>query len=117
MVQVMACRGSGFSVHGSPAAPEVENDGAIEDPPFAVARTQGRKRHVARESRRPRAQIAAAPVGIGTERPNDLLENGLNQIVVIGLAPAEDAIEREIDDPEQTLVQQARDALVALAYS
>ena len=58
---------------------------------------------------RPRRKAASAGEAAARKRENDLLEGGLNQIVVVGLAPAEDAIERAIDHADEPVVETRRD--------
>src|SRR5689334_3588262 len=91
----------GIRAHGNDRA--LYRDLAIQHSALPPSRTQRVEAHVARDAGRPRLQVAGARIGAPAERHYDLLEHRLHEIVVIDLAPAEDAKQRVIYDTEQTI--------------
>jgi hypothetical protein len=71
---------------------------------------------VTRDGGRPGRQAAGARVRAARQREHDLLERGLDEIVVVVLAAAEHPVEGAIDDPEEPVVKLARDELVAALH-
>jgi hypothetical protein len=84
-----------------------DGEGAVDDLTFAAARPEGIQADVTRDGGSPRAQTAGACEGAPRDGAHDLFERRLDQVVVLDLAPTEDAIERVVDDVDQAIVELA----------
>jgi len=88
----------------------------IEDATLAAACPESVEGDVARDGRRPGRQAAGPRIRSSRKRQNDLLERGLDEVIVVVLATPEHAIERAIDDAEQAIVELAGHELVTALH-
>src|SRR5713101_6873209 len=86
---------------------------SVEHAPLTPSRPKSGETDMRCDRRCPRTEAARAGKSPGRQCENDLLERGLDEIVVIALTPTEDAVDSPVDDRDEPAVEPRGDLFVA----